>query len=49
MDLPDTIGWAMLTSGVVTLALNYLPYPSLYWGIGLLVVGLLIFIPRRIL
>lgn len=48
MDLPDTVGWSLLTSGVVTLALNYLPYPSTYWGIGLLVVGLVIFVVRRV-
>ncbi|WP_227354135.1 hypothetical protein [Haladaptatus salinisoli] len=48
MGYRTTIGWSLFTSGVVTLLLNWLPYPSIYWGIGLLVVGLLV-MSRRIL
>ncbi len=48
MAIRTTIGWSLITSGVVTLLLAYLPYPSVYWGIGLLVVGILIFVTRRI-
>ncbi len=43
-----TIGWSLITSGIVTLILTYLPYPSFYWGIGLLIVGILVFLTRRI-
>ncbi len=43
-----TIGWSLITSGIVTLLLAYLPYPSIYWGIGLLAVGLLVFFGRRL-
>lgn len=48
MAIRTTIGWSLITSGIVTLLLTYLPYPSVYWGIGLLVVGILIFVTRRI-
>ncbi|EMA48811.1 hypothetical protein C448_03043 [Halococcus morrhuae DSM 1307] len=42
MSYSSTIGWSLFTSGVVTLLLKLAPYDSLYWGIGLLVVGLLV-------
>ncbi|WP_227373988.1 hypothetical protein [Haladaptatus halobius] len=48
MGYRTTIGWSLFTSGVVTLLLHWLPYPSIYWGIGLLVAGLLV-MSRRIL
>lgn len=48
MAIRTTIGWSLITSGVVTLVLAYLPYPSVYWGVGLLAVGLFVFISRRI-
>ncbi|MFC5970992.1 hypothetical protein ACFPYI_06560 [Halomarina salina] len=46
--LTDTLGWSLLTSGIVTIALIAMPYDSLYWGIGLLVVGILL-LSRRVL
>lgn len=48
MAIRSTIGWSLITSGVVTLLLAYLPYPSVYWGVGLLVVGILTFVTRRV-
>jgi hypothetical protein len=42
MSYSTTIGWSLFTSGVVTLLLQVAPYDSLYWGIGLLVVGLFV-------
>jgi hypothetical protein len=48
MSYDTTIGWSLFTSGVVTLLLKVLPYDSLYWGIGLLVLGLVV-MSRRIL
>ena len=42
-----TIGWSLTTSGIVTLLLAYLPGDSFYWGIALLVVGVLI-MSRRV-
>lgn len=49
MSYQTTVGWSLITSGIVTLILTYLPYPSFYWGIGLLVLGILIFVSRRVL
>ncbi|WP_162993818.1 hypothetical protein [Halalkalicoccus subterraneus] len=49
MGFRTTAGWSLITSGIVTLVLAYLPYPSFYWGIGLLVVGVLLFVTRRII
>ncbi|WP_435077526.1 hypothetical protein [Halococcus sp. AFM35] len=48
MSYSTTIGWSLFTSGVVTLLLKVAPYDSLYWGIGLLVVGLFV-MSRRVL
>ncbi|MDS0295127.1 hypothetical protein [Halogeometricum luteum] len=48
MSCQTTIGWSLITSGIVTLLLAYLPYPSLYWGIGLLVLGVVVFVLRRL-
>jgi hypothetical protein len=42
-----TIGWSLFSSGVVTLLLIWLPGDSLYWGIGLLAVGLAV-LSRRL-
>jgi hypothetical protein len=48
MSYSTTIGWSLFTSGVVTLLLKVAPYDSLYWGIGLLAVGLLV-MSRRVI
>ncbi|WP_172824907.1 hypothetical protein [Halorientalis sp. IM1011] len=47
MTYRTTIGWSLITSGIVTLLLAYLPGDSVYWGIGLLVVGIAVFVIRR--
>ncbi|WP_164471123.1 hypothetical protein [Halorubrum sp. CSM-61] len=47
MAIRTTIGWSLITSGIVTLLLVYLPFPSVYWGVGLLIAGVLIFVTRR--
>lgn len=39
MTYRTTFGWSLLTSGIVTLVLAVLPGDSVWWGIGLLVVG----------
>ncbi|SEP20619.1 hypothetical protein SAMN05216388_104428 [Halorientalis persicus] len=31
-----TVGWSLVTSGIVTLSLAYLPGDSVYWSVGLL-------------
>lgn len=42
MAYQTTIGWSLVSSGFVTLALFALPGDSLWWGIGLLVIGVLV-------
>ena len=47
MSYSTTVGWSLFTSGIVTLLLAWVPGDSLYWGIALLVLGLLV-MSRRI-
>ncbi len=46
MAYQTTIGWSLFSSGLVTLMLFVLPGDSLWWGIGLLVLGLLVLYVR---
>ncbi|GAB7019571.1 hypothetical protein [Halostagnicola sp. A-GB9-2] len=46
MTYQTTIGWSLFSSGLVTLLLFVLPGDSLWWGIGLLVLGLVILYVR---
>ncbi|MBX0293599.1 hypothetical protein [Haloarcula nitratireducens] len=39
MAYQTTIGWSLVSSGIVTLILGYLPGSDLTWGIALLVIG----------
>lgn len=48
MSYRTTAGWSLLTSGVLTIALTQVPYPSFYWGVGFIVVGALLFVTRQI-
>ena len=47
MTYRTTIGWSILSSGIVTLLLTVLPYPSIYWGIGLVILGALVLFIRQ--
>ena len=47
MAYQTTVGWSLLTSGLVTLLLYVLPGDSLWWGIGLLIAGLVVLYVRR--
>ena len=47
MAYRTTVGWSLVSSGVVTLALAFLPGDSLWWGIGLLVLGAAVLVVRR--
>lgn len=47
MAYRTTIGWSLLSSGLVTLALAFLPGDSLWWGVGLLVLGAVVLVYRR--
>jgi hypothetical protein len=42
-----TIGWSLVTSGIVSLVLWAIPGDSVWWGVGLLVLGLVILYIRR--
>ena len=47
MAYQTTIGWSLLSSGIVTLLLYALPGDSFWWGIGLLILGVLVLYVRR--
>ncbi|WP_202614496.1 hypothetical protein [Halostella litorea] len=47
MSYRTTIGWSLISSGLVTLLLAYLPGQSTWWGVGLLVFGIVVFVVRR--
>jgi predicted small integral membrane protein len=47
MAYQTTLGWSLLSSGIVTLVLIGLPGDSLWWGIGLLLLGLVVLYVRR--
>lgn len=47
MAYRTTIGWSLVSSGIVTLALNFLPGDSIWWGFGLIIVGLLVLFVRQ--
>ena len=47
MTYQTTIGWSLLSSGIVTLLLKVLPYDSLYWGILLLILGIIALVWRQ--
>lgn len=47
MAYQTTLGWSLLSSGLVTLLLYTLPGDSIWWGIGLLIAGLVVLYARR--
>ncbi|MFD1647664.1 hypothetical protein [Haloarchaeobius litoreus] len=47
MAYQTTIGWSLLSSGIVTIILWYIPGDSLWWGVGLLILGLIVLYIRR--
>ena len=47
MAYRTTIGWSLITSGIVTLMLTVLPGDSVWWGLGLLLAGIAVFFVRR--
>ncbi|MGQ3411394.1 hypothetical protein ACT4ML_03905 [Natrinema sp. LN54] len=42
MSSQTTFCWSLFTSGIVTLVLKALPGDSLWWGLALLAVGLVL-------
>ncbi|AEN05584.1 hypothetical protein Halar_1875 [halophilic archaeon DL31] len=47
MAYQTTIGWSLLTSGIVSIILWLIPGDSVWWGAGLLVLGLVMLYIRR--
>ncbi len=47
MSYRSTIGWSLISSGLVTLLLRILPGQSVWWGIGLIVLGIIVFVVRQ--
>ena len=39
-----TTGWSLISSGIVTLLLTVLPGDSVWWGLGLLAVGIFLLV-----
>ncbi|MFP8957718.1 hypothetical protein ACLI4Y_13405 [Natrialbaceae archaeon A-CW3] len=46
MAYQTTIGWSLFTSGIITLLLVVFPGDSLWWGLGLLALGIAILYVR---
>lgn len=42
-----TIGWSLITSGLVTLLLTILPGASVWWGLTFLIVGAVVLFVRK--
>jgi len=40
MAYQTTVGWSLVSSGIVTLLLGFMPGTDLLWGILLLIAGL---------
>jgi len=47
MAYQTTVGWSLVSSGIVTLLLKALPYDSLYWGLLLLAAGVAVLYVRQ--
>ncbi|WP_226013226.1 hypothetical protein [Halomicrobium salinisoli] len=47
MAYQTTIGWSLLSSGIVSIVLWLIPGDSVWWGVGLLVLGLIVLYVRR--
>ena len=41
-----TLGWSLLSSGIVTLILKLMPFDSLWWGLLLIVAGVAVMMYR---
>ncbi|WP_324758642.1 hypothetical protein [Haloarcula montana] len=46
MAYQTTLGWSLVSSGVVTLFLAVLPGPDLLWGVLLLLAGVVTLVVR---
>lgn len=47
MAYQTTLGWSLLASGLVSIVLWAIPGNSVWWGLGLLILGLVVLYIRR--
>ena len=47
MAYQTTIGWSLVSSGIVSIILWLIPGDSVWWGVGLLVLGIVVLYIRR--
>ncbi|RKD98386.1 hypothetical protein [Halopiger aswanensis] len=47
MAFRTTLGWSLLSSGIVTLILKVLPGDSLWWGLLFLALGVALLVYRQ--
>lgn len=47
MAYRTTLGWSLVTSSIVTFLLSFLPGDSVWWGVLLLVAGLVVLFVRQ--
>jgi len=47
MAYQTTIGWSLVSSGIVSIILWLIPGDSVWWGVGLLVLGIIVLYIRR--
>ena len=47
MAYQTTVGWSLVSSGIVSIILWLFPGDSVWWGVGLLVLGLIVLYIRR--
>lgn len=47
MSYKTTFGWSLVSSGIVTLFIGILPGPDLFWGVALLVLGVVTLLVRQ--
>lgn len=47
MQYRTTAGWSLISSGITTLILKIIPGDSLWWGIGFLILGILVLFVRK--
>jgi integral membrane sensor domain MASE1 len=47
MSQRTTIGWSLFSSGITAIVLTILPYPSWWWGVALIIIGVIV-MSRRV-
>ena len=47
MAYRTTLGWSLVSSGIVTLLIDFFPGDSVWWGIGFLVLGVVLLYVRQ--